>query len=118
MPLGEVMKRVVAVLGSVAALLLTACPSPSAIGGPCGSSSECQSDLSCATNYPAGYCFKDCTGQGSRVCGSGNACVRIGGASTAECYDECDTNSGCRSGYECVTVSNLPGSYAGVCLPK
>jgi serine protease len=114
------MKRAAAVVVSAVtlALLLTGCPSPSAIGGPCESSGECQSGLSCATNFTGGYCFKSCTGQGHAVCGTGNVCVRFTGESTSECYEACSGSVECRSGYECKTVSNLPNSYRGICLPK
>jgi hypothetical protein len=115
---GEHMKRRVTLTSSVVLLLLTACPAGSPVGGACDSTSECQAGLTCGTNYPSGYCSRDCTTADSSVCGSGSACVSLAGRSTYECYETCSSNLDCRVGYRCRSASNLPNGYSGICLPN
>jgi hypothetical protein len=95
-----------------------------AIGAPCLSAADCNSGLSCETNFPGGYCYKNCGPMGScpagSFCWAGVACVQpcvgpagdscprpehvceplaAGGVPTPFCRPDC--NQSCPTGTTC-----------------
>ncbi|WP_223637496.1 S8 family peptidase [Corallococcus sp. EGB] len=86
---------------------------PSKIGAPCTSSSECGTNGMCATGtfFPGGYCTQDCL---SSSCPAGSACYSNSSGSSAYCFASCTPGASgvCRSGYVC----SDDGAGNGVCL--
>lgn len=99
------------------------CTVPSGVGGPCSSSAECQTGMTCrltlatgGATYPGGYCTLIGCSDSTR-CPSGSLCLGMGaeiGEPTPFCARTCTSNSECRMGYGCVQFFGAP--YPGVCF--
>src|SRR5690606_1733144 len=80
------------------------------VGSSCVTNLNCNDDLTCLTNFLAGYCSRPCTADAD--CGEEAACADLGGG-VLRCLDRCNDDAQCRFGYGCQTV----GEAAGVCYP-
>ncbi|MBN2361234.1 MAG: hypothetical protein JXR83_17395 [Deltaproteobacteria bacterium] len=87
---------------------------PGQVGAPCTSAGQCTviSDMRCYTDWPGGYCDKECDWDAYEDCGTGALCVcedlGLLWCRAASCYHLCESNADCRSGYECVEAPNDP----------
>ena len=73
--------------------------------------------------FPGGYCsMLDCQAPGlpTDVCGEGNVCIDIDGASgdVTACLKGCDNADACREGYACADIDGNPMTSGGACLPN
>jgi len=81
-------------------------PGSSPIGGTCKSDSDClDTGATCyaegfdggANGFIGGYCLIfDCT-----TCPTGASCISVTNAGDTACFEACDTDNACRTGYHC-----------------
>ncbi|MDP7040379.1 MAG: hypothetical protein QGI45_14575 [Myxococcota bacterium] len=102
-------------------------------GDACQSDAECNGNLSCVTQAPAGYCTSacqpcasDCSTEncvegcipiGDVLCPEGGRCIVVdlgNGIELAQCLSTCSESSPCREEYSC---QGVPDSELSVCLP-
>jgi hypothetical protein len=69
-------------------------------GLPCP---DCGDGMICATDFPGGYCIAPCTRVGERAeCPEGSVCIETPMRSNRPlCASLCESDSDCRSGYNC-----------------
>ncbi len=107
------------VLALVVVVGLAACSSSSSssnatqAGGSCSDSSQCAGGICVhSQDFPNGYCTQGCSLSDPSSCPAGSVCIddasgvpQDAGVS-AVCYQTCQTNADCRSGYACLEKAN------------
>ena len=93
------------------------------VGATCtsdeGALTECSDILAfapsagCITNYPGGYCSRDC--EDDSVCGGDGTCVVLGCGADGQtpcsvCLKNCVADSQCRDDYLCILNTCVPGN--------
>ena len=93
------------------------------VGATCnsdeGALTECSDVLDfapsagCITNYPGGYCSRDCKDDG--ICGADGTCVVLGCGPAGDepcsvCLKNCVADSQCRDDYLCILNTCVPGN--------
>ncbi len=106
-------------LSSALLLLVVACSSggsttsATSVGAGCASGGTCAGGL-CAQSqdFPGGYCTQACSLSDPTSCPAGSVCIDDASGVpqdagvTAICYQTCQTNADCRSGYACLEKAN------------
>jgi hypothetical protein len=77
-----------------------------AVGAACTEDAACQEGLNCIKELPGGFCTRPC----AKDCPGTSICVNItkdDGSEFNLCGPVCENVSGCRTGYECVSVGRV-----------
>ncbi len=87
---------------------------PGAVGANCNKNGDCDEGFSCF-DWPGGYCVQlDCAAD--EECPDGSRCVPLLENGQA-CFDGCETDADCRSGYGCKAIASPQGEAKLVCHP-